>query len=519
MLDRLAPQDIKHNQTGAAGSLKPQWRRPPMLFNTYAFFLGFLPLVLLGYYVLAKYSLRLSNLLLFLSSIAFYIYWDFSYLPLLLGSIAANYLLGLRISRNKEAGRDTGARRGLIAGLLFNMGLLGFFKYADFFIANLAALTGAQLTPPGITLPIGISFFSFTQIAYLVDCHSAGVREYRPESYGLFVSYFPHLIAGPILHHKAMMPQFDRAESHEFRVGRQVVGMLFFTIGLFKKVVLADGVARFVAPVFDTHHAQLTMLEAWCGALSFTFQLYFDFSAYSDMAYGLSYMFGILLPINFNSPYKASSIIEFWRRWHITLSDFLRDYLYIPLGGNRHGSGRRYFNLLLTMLLGGLWHGANWTFIVWGGLHGCYLIGNHAIRHLLGQRRHLVIRLLGRPCTFLAVVFGWVFFRSGSLEIAFGILRAMAGGTAGPEAGGGLLGVNRIMAVDECAAWLVALAAIAFFCPNSYDLIGRGRRHAQELRFSSGIGGAILGASLALTLLLLAISETRGVSDFLYFNF
>ena len=188
--------------------------------------------------------------------------------------------------------------------------------------------------------------------------------ETRPESYGLFVTYFPHLIAGPILHHKEMIPQFDAPENHVFSTQRLTVGMAFFTIGLFKKVVIADGIARFVAPVFDLHHAELTRHEAWAGALSYTFQLYFDFSAYSDMAYGLSYMFGIVLPINFFSPYKSASIIEFWRRWHITLSTFLRDYLYIPLGGNRKGRVQRYLNLLLTMLLGGLWHGANWTFVV-----------------------------------------------------------------------------------------------------------------------------------------------------------
>ena len=490
-----------------------------MLFNSFPFFLIFLPSTLLGYFILARFSLRLSNLFLLFASVLFYGYWDAAYLPLLLGSIAANFVIGLHLSREKQAGRDSPAKLALCLGLLFNLGLLGFYKYIDFILGSLAWLTGTDHAPLEIRLPIGISFFTFTQIAYLVDCHAARVREYKAENYGLFVSYFPHLIAGPILHHKEMMPQFDRPDAHAFMPGRVAVGMMFFTIGLFKKVVLADGVARFVAPVFDLGHAQLTMQEAWSGALAYTFQLYFDFSAYSDMAYGLSYMFGIILPINFNSPYKARSIIEFWRRWHITLSDFLRDYLYIPLGGSRRGSGRRYFNLLLTMLLGGLWHGANWTFVAWGGLHGGYLIINHAARHLLGERRSRVANLLGWPCTFLAVVVGWVFFRASSVEVAIEIIRAMFWGTAGADVGSGLLGSNRLMALDECALWLLALGSIAFFAPNAYDMIGRARLPEQELRYGRGTGGVIVGACLVLTLLLLAISETRGVSEFLYFNF
>jgi D-alanyl-lipoteichoic acid acyltransferase DltB (MBOAT superfamily) len=435
-----------------------------------------------------------------------------------MSSIAANYAFGRWISRAKEVANFNRAKLALILGLAFNLCLLSFFKYLDFFIANIAMLAGLDWKPLGITLPIGISFFTFTQIAYLVDCHSAEVREYKPENYGLFVTYFPHLIAGPILHHKDMMPQFDRAESHVFVPGRLVVGMMFFSIGLFKKVVLADGVARFVAPVFDIGHSQLTVLEAWCGALAYTFQLYFDFSAYSDMAYGLSYMFGIILPINFNSPYKARSIIDFWRRWHITLSTFLRDYLYFPLGGNRRGGFRRYSNLLITMLLGGLWHGANWTFVIWGGLHGIYLAINHGIRHIAGERQGAVFSAVGWLTTFVAVVVGWVFFRATSLDIALDVLRAMFVGTyvGGPQ---GLAGINRIMAVDECLVWLFVSACIAFMLPNAYDSIGRGMRYAQETRLNGARGGAVLGALLAISLLLLAISETRGVSEFLYFNF
>ena len=490
-----------------------------MLFNTFSFFLVFLPLALLGYFVLSRYSLRLSIIFLLLASLAFYCYWDITFLPLLVLSICTNFAVGRSISLHHGQGRLRRAKLWLIGGLVFNLSLLVFFKYFDFVLSNIAALTGAPIEPIGITLPIGISFFTFTQIAYLVDCHAGKVKDYQPESYGLFVTYFPQLIAGPILHHKEMMPQFSEPARHVPHRGRLVVGLSFFTIGLFKKVVLADGVARFVGPVFDLHHQHLSMLEAWAGALAYTFQLYFDFSAYSDMAYGLSYMFGIVLPINFNSPYKAASIIDFWRRWHITLSNFLRDYLYIPLGGNRKSAFLRYRNLLLTMLLGGLWHGANWTFLLWGMLHGIYLIINHALRHVLGGRSNLALRFGGACATFLAVVVAWVFFRATSVGVALDVLHAMWGGTLTPAIRESVLGMNRIMELGSCLWWLGACAAIAFFLPNAYDLLGRGLRLEQENRLEGRRGNLLLGALLLLCLFLLSISETRGVSEFLYFNF
>jgi D-alanyl-lipoteichoic acid acyltransferase DltB (MBOAT superfamily) len=490
-----------------------------MLFNTFLFVFAFLPFALLGYFIISKFSLRVSIVFLFLASVGFYIYWDISFLPLLLGSIVCNYLIGKWISLEKQANNNKRAKYALITGLVFNLTLLSFFKYFDFFDQSFAWLAGVDYTPLGIKLPIGISFFTFTQIAYLVDCHVASIREYKTENYGLFVTYFPHLIAGPILHHKDMMPQFDQPESHVFSRGRLVVGMLFFVIGLFKKVILADGVARFVAPVFDLNYANLSVIEAWCGSLAYTFQLYFDFSAYSDMAYGLSYMFGIILPINFNSPYKASSIIDFWRRWHITLSTFLRDYLYIPLGGNRLGATRRHINLMTTMLLGGLWHGANWTFVIWGALHGIYLVINHAIRHLLGERKNIAITSLGWLLTFIAVVFSWVFFRASSIEIALGILQAMTVGTFSGSSSDSLLGINRIMDINECLVWVAGCGVIAFFVPNAYEILGKGLLHTHEKKLNGGLGGVAFGVALVTIFILLSISETRGVSEFLYFNF
>jgi alginate O-acetyltransferase complex protein AlgI len=495
-----------------------------VLFNSFAFFLVFLPVALTGYFVLSRYSIRLSITFLLLASIIFYGYWSLSYIPLLLGSIAANYFLGQSISRDKQRGNEAGSRRFLVIGLIFNLSLLGFFKYLDFFVVNAGLLTGIDWKPPGIALPIGISFFTFTQIAYLVDCRRAEIYEYKVENYGLFVTYFPHLIAGPILHHKEMMPQFERISSHVFSFDRINIGLLFFVTGLFKKVILADGVAQFVAPVFDLHHARLTVLESWIGVLAYTFQLYFDFSAYCDMAYGLSYMFGIILPINFNSPYKARSIIDFWRRWHITLSTFLKDYLYIPLGGNRNGSARRHLNLFATMVLGGLWHGANWTFIVWGALHGLYLIVNHMLNRLLPAKTNAISGFFGAALTFGAVVLAWVFFRSSSLSVANNLLDAMFFGTFAP-AQGNLAGLNRIMDMRAGVLWILTCGAVAFCLPNIYEIVERGaaRWRSQIARSKSGrlivLGSAVFGLQLTLILFLLAIAETRGVSEFLYFNF
>jgi D-alanyl-lipoteichoic acid acyltransferase DltB (MBOAT superfamily) len=363
--------------------------------------------------------------------------------------------------------------------------------------------------------------------------------------YLLFVSYFPHLIAGPILHHSEMMPQFADRRTYRFDVMNFAIGVVFFFIGLFKKVVLADGVQLFVGPVFDADPSyRLTFLEAWLGALAYALQLYFDFSGYSDMAVGLSKMFNIDLPLNFNSPYKADNIVEFWRRWHMTLSRFLRDYLYIPLGGNRHGPLRRYANLMATMLLGGLWHGAGWNFVIWGGLHGLYLACNHAwrgfrvkvLRHDL-ERHTVPGHVAGIALTFLAVVLAWVFFRAASLSAAFNILQGMAGmhGVVLPEqwqaalaAGGAATAAGMSFGYLEAfggtrqIVWVAALLAIAWGLPNSQQIIGwlktsvvsRAGPYVVQSR-----SWCMLGALSVLISLLAVINGSRGVSEFIYFNF
>src|SRR5450830_1540606 len=347
-----------------------------MLFNSYQFIFLYLPVTLAAFALLGRFSHRASIIWLALASLVFYGHWNLHDVPVLCGSILFNFMLSGMISRAES---EPLGKRLLAFALVANLGALGYYKYSGFAATELAAIGLDTSSFAAPTLPLGISFFTFTQIAFLVDCFQRKAAERNFPSYFLFVTYFPHLIAGPVLHHKEMMPQFNAKRSSFLDAGGLAIGVTMFAIGLFKKVVLADSVAGYANQGFGAAASgvSLTPIEAWSAALSYTFQLYFDFSGYSDMAIGLSRMFGIRLPLNFDSPYKAASITEFWRRWHMTLSRFLRDYLYIPLGGNRKGPTRRYVNLLTTMVLGGLWHGAGWTFVAWGALHGAYLCIDH----------------------------------------------------------------------------------------------------------------------------------------------
>jgi alginate O-acetyltransferase complex protein AlgI len=406
-----------------------------MLFNSYIFMLVFLPITLGVYFFLgrrAHYNAAMGWLVL--ASLTFYGWWNPVYLWLIAASMLFNYWTGVGLSR--VAGRSptiTRPRALLWVGVAVNLALLSYYKYANFFIENVTSLLDTDYTLATIVLPLGISFFTFTQIAYLVDAYRGEAREYNFIHYTLFVTYFPHLIAGPVLHHKEMMPQFAKREIFIFNRDLFGAGVTYFIFGLFKKVVLADTVAAYGSPIFALAQTSnsLTAADAWSGALAYTFQIYFDFSGYSDMAVGLAMMTGIRLPLNFDSPYKATNIIDFWRRWHMTLSRFLREYLYIALGGNRQGTAQRYANLLLTMLLGGLWHGAGWTFVIWGALHGIYLIANHGwqtVRRSFGidhLRYSALLQWPARLLTFISVVIGWVFFRASDWQSAATILSAM----------------------------------------------------------------------------------------------
>lgn len=394
-----------------------------MLFSSFTFVFNFLPAVLLAFAAARRHSPRAGILVLLGASLVFYGAWRPIYLILFLTSVGLNFSLGLLMA-------DPRRRRSVgMAGIAINLAALGYFKYTNFLLGSFGVLTGTQLPFTDIVLPLGISFFTFQQIAYLVDVMRGAKVERDIVSYTLFVSFFPHLIAGPLVHHAEMIPQFKRGRS-----GRSSVlaarGFAIFAAGLFKKVVIADNLAQFVTPVFAHLDAGggVTSSWAWLATLAYTFQIYFDFSGYSDMAIGLALMFGIRLPVNFRSPYKAASIIDFWRTWHITLSRFLRDYLYIPLGGNRLGEARRYVNLLATMLLGGLWHGAGWNFLIWGGLHGFYLGINHLWRGVIGVGNgRWPMRAVSWAVTFVAVMVAWVFFRAVTVGGAWRTLMALTG--------------------------------------------------------------------------------------------
>lgn len=392
-----------------------------MLFNSYIFILIFLPTVLIVYFGLLKRRfLLVSKIWLVLTSLFFYGYWNFIYIPLLLGSLFTNFYIGMTLSRNRF--QDAKKKNILRFGILFNIILLGYFKYTDFFIENFNLLFNQNILLIHIILPLGISFFTFTQIAFLVDAYKGEVKEYDLLRYMLFVTYFPHLLAGPILHHKEMIPQFYNRWNLTIKWRNIALGLFLFSIGLFKKVIIADSFSEWANMGFDVA-AELNFFEAWSTSLSYTLQLYFDFSGYTDMAIGVSLMFNIKLPINFNSPYKAKDIQDFWRRWHITLSRFLRDYIYISLGGNRVSKYRNYLNLFSVFLIGGLWHGASWMFVAWGGFHGIAIVV-HRIWKDMG------FRMWGWMAWFITFNFlniTWIFFRAKDMNEALKILTGMMG--------------------------------------------------------------------------------------------
>jgi alginate O-acetyltransferase complex protein AlgI len=479
-----------------------------MLFNSYPFIFLFLPVALAGYFLLGRFGNLAAVIWLALASLAFYAVSNWPFVALLLASIAFNHLIGwlLIVRRLRDGFRFSVLTAGVAGDLL----VLGTFKYAGFLVANFNAIfsTGFSVN---VLLPVGISFYTFTQIAFLVDAYRGKVAHYALPHYALFVTYFPHLIAGPILHHKDMIPQFEAAESKSPNPHLILCGLMVFAIGLFKKTGLADGIQPLVSLAFSPEVTP-SFDQAWIGALAYTFQLYFDFSGYSDMAIGISLMFGIFLPLNFNSPYKATSIIDFWRRWHMTLSQFLRDYLYIPLGGNRHGRVLRYVNLMVTMVLGGLWHGAAWTFVAWGALHGVYLCINHAWNRfgpVVAPRFARVAELTALILTFLSVVIAWVFFRADSMASALSVLSRMA------DPAHIVFGHAEI----ANAVFVMVYAAIAWFAPNTQEIMGydHANRTVGETLGAWSKRPAFLYVSAAV--LAFGILGIQQHSEFIYFRF
>ncbi|MBD2016069.1 MBOAT family protein [Microcoleus sp. FACHB-53] len=405
-----------------------------MLFNSWQFIFLFLPLTVFIFFQIGRLGRpKLAMIWLIAASLFFYSWWNPAYLSLLIGSILFNYIVGYALSQPRAM--PLSKKWILALAIALNLALIGYFKYANFFISSANDILDTNFNLYNLILPLGISFFTFEQMTYLIDIYRGKTQDYGFLNYCLFVTFFPRLIAGPIIRYGQVMPQFANPLIYRFSPEDLAVGMTIFWIGLSKKVLLADSISTYVTPVFNAaaNGVPFTFAEGWTGALAYSFQLYFDFSGYSDMAIGVARIFGIKLPLNFDSPYKAVNIIEFWRRWHITLSNFLRDYLYIPLGGNRKGKLRRYINLMITMLLGGLWHGAGWTFVLWGGLHGAYLCVNHLwhdFRQSLGhnlKKSHWWSRGVGCLVTFLAVVVAWVFFRAENINAAITMIKTMFG--------------------------------------------------------------------------------------------
>lgn len=521
-----------------------------MLFNSYLYLFIFLPVTLFVFFRIGNFGHhRVASIWLVGASLFFYSWWNPSYLGLILASILFNYAIGIAVSRKTAGSSDRQRRHLLFIGVLLNLLTLGFYKYTGLLVGTANTLFDLQTPIPSIALPLAISFFTFQQIAFLVDSYRGETREINFLHYTLFVCFFPQLIAGPIVHHKEILPQFRRRSTYLFSHRNLAIGATIFTIGLFKKTVIADGISVYSTPVFDaaSQDATLTFFEAWGGALAYTFQIYFDFSGYSDMAIGSARMFGIKLPANFNSPYKSRNIIEFWRRWHMTLSRFLRDYLYFPLGGSRCGKLRRYVNLLITMLLGGLWHGAAWTFVAWGFMHGTLLIINHAWIRLcqkaqLPRLPEKLQRGTGRALTLFAVINSWVLFRATDFESALNVYKGMYGLnglTLSREFFGAMPSLHPLISslglsmgklpyfhgLIEIAA-LTALLLITLLLPNTQQLM-RNYSPVYKSRESTNndMGLSITwkpSAAWALILFLMfaaSVGQMTNISEFLYFNF
>ena len=489
-----------------------------MLFNSPEFIFVFIPVVLIFASFTQRYISKETNIyLIILSSIFFYGFWNISFVPLLIGSVLFNFLIHKKIKN----------RRFLITGLIINISLLLFFKYTNFFIDNISLILDKQFTHYNIALPLAISFFTFQQIAFIVDSYKNKTTKFSIYEYMLFITFFPQLIAGPIVRFHQFIPQL-KSNKLNISLDNISIGIVIFSIGLFKKVVLADQLGLVTDNVFF-HSSQhtLSFFESWGGVLAFTFQIYFDFSGYSDMAIGLGQIFGIKLPLNFNSPYKSKSIIDFWRRWHISLSSFLKEYIYIPLGGNKKGTFIKYLNILIVMLVGGVWHGAGWNFILWGLSHGILLIINHEI-----NRNNLKIYLptFGKQIfTFLLVAINWVLFRSENLMSIKNIYLGMIGQNGfyldhrlekflpftsslivfeGQNIGSfDLVGVFYIV---------ISILIISLFS-NTNEIINKKEKSLINLKFDFNIRGSIYLATMLFLSILLMLNVPK--TEFLYFDF
>ncbi len=472
-----------------------------MLFNSLEFLFIFLPITFFVYFYLNKLKLiKMATAWLVIASLSFYSYWKLDYLPIILVSMIFNYSVGSTLTSEKKL--KINRKLILIVGIIGNVSALCYYKYFDFLIENINTIFSSDFNYMNIVLPLAISFFTFQQIAYLVDSYEYKTKEYDFLTYSLFVTFFPQLIAGPIVHHKEMMPQFANLRNRFLNHKNISIGLFLLAIGLFKKVMIADYLSPFVKTTFDTLDV-LTCFEAWCASFAYSFQLYFDFSGYCDMAMGIGYLFNIVLPQNFNSPYKADSIQDFWRRWHMTLSRFLRDYIYIPLGGNRKGEIKTYRNLFLTFLIGGIWHGANWTFVIWGTLHGLAICFHRFWKKLNKTIPHYIAIII----TFLFANFTWVYFRALSIDKANNIITSMFGLN-----GFSPIVVKKMRLVFENGDLKISLFVfigafiIAFFVKNSVE-------------FAKIFKPNWIFYTVTLIMLVVSTLSINKVSEFLYFQF
>ena len=481
-----------------------------MLFNSIDFLFLFLPAVFIGYFGLLKLQLFLpAKLWLLGASLFFYSYWELSYLPLLLGSILFNFSVSQIL--NWQTLSQALKRLILALGICANVGFLGYYKYSDFLIENINLAFGTGFSLMNLLLPLAISFFTFQQIAYLVDSYRGEVEERNLIDYAIFVSFFPQLIAGPIVHHKQMMPQFANIRNSRINRNNIYIGVLLLGIGLFKKTVIADEFAPWVATGY-AHTEGLSMLGAWALSLGFTLQLVFDFTAYSDMAIGIGLLFNIRLPINFYSSLKSTNIAEFWSRWHLTLTSFLRQYIYIPLGGNRNGFARANVNLFIVFMIAGIWHGSGWNFFVWGILQG----GANVLYRIWKAKNLSMPPLLGWFITFNFLNVICVFFRAPTFTDSIDVLKGMIGLSGilpNSVELSSLLKTPTAMLLAEIGAgwqypvWTVVAFALALGTRNSMEIAQNAKVNARTAFYS----GLLIGISV------LTMMDRK--DEFIYFNF
>jgi len=511
-----------------------------VLFNSFQFIFIFMPSLLVIFYLNQKFKVVSGVNLMIGASVMFYSYYYPPYLLIILVSVLFNFGVGCLLERIKN-GRKQLPQALMVFAISANLLALGYYKYFDFFASEMSRLIGLNPIFDAVALPLAISFFTFQQIGYLVDTYTGRQMHVDFARYALFILFFPQLIAGPICQARELIPQLAKLEHKRRFVANISVGLAVFSLGLFKKTILADSVSTYADAVFGVAEtgAPIDFIAAWGGALSFTFQIYFDFSGYSEMALGLARCIGIRLPLNFFSPYKALDIIDFWRRWHITLSRFLRDHIYIPLGGNRVGQTRLMVNLMTVMVLGGIWHGAGYTFIIWGALHGVYLVTTHFYKSNFGQMRWTWLGpKTAMTWTFFLVVIAWIPFRSESFSGMIAIYQGMIGwnGVVLPSGLSRFSGAEALLALGfvqtdvipirelaEGWAWIAVCWVVVWFCPNISQIFRKAsfiqtysNRVASRIEFSfSGIWAIFI----ALTFFIGVVGMLSAQKEFLYFEF